>query len=68
MNNEWQPIETAPKDEMILLYGKIKDKNKIGIGSYYYALKFFVIEDGKGCYKLDATHWMPLPKPPETTQ
>jgi hypothetical protein len=59
LTDKWQPIETAPKDEMIL-----------GYADGMMRLLFF---EG-GVWKLvgatieanwfEATHWMPLPSPP----
>ena len=75
--NEWQPIETAPKDGRLILatndFGGMvlcwwgKDYND---ESY----EGWLSGDGDGYSTglyyspLNPTHWMPLPKPPETTQ
>ena len=71
--NEWQPIETAPKDgTRILVYN----------GSIYVAAweeATMTLKEKKdwvySCYSLNGwnyyeivyepTHWMPLPKPPD---
>jgi len=51
----WQPIETAPKGQEILVYSPLNGG-------------FISVEDwGKYC-KYNSpmwTHWMPLPEPPE---
>lgn len=73
---EWQPIETAPKDDLVLL----SDGFTVGEGFWH---------DGSECYghrgiagwfwesdranlliasNAHATHWMPLPPPPEQTK
>ncbi|KAF1698319.1 hypothetical protein CSC62_05260 [Pseudoxanthomonas jiangsuensis] len=46
---EWRPIETAPRDELVLVYDY--RKNQFTVGGVY-----------KFTY---ATHWMHLPIPPE---
>lgn len=54
---QWQPIETAPKDQTdILTFSK---EGKIDVG--YWENEFWC--DGDYSY-WEATHWMPLPKPP----
>ena len=66
-NNEWQPIETAPKKSgtRVLLYFPAKENilpveimisNTMGENDVIWKLN-----DGG---TLTATHWMPLPKPP----
>jgi hypothetical protein len=64
---EWRPIETAPSEEAILVYGG--DCEYAASASKY-------IEDDEELWLIDGaqnahgeiarpTHWMPLPKPPE---
>lgn len=60
---EWQPIETAPKDEPFLVhlaYGYVT-RGWFVNGKYFAADSF-----GPGGKSEDTrpTHWMPLPKPP----
>jgi hypothetical protein len=58
----WQPIETAPKDREILLYGKRRFTDGIAQGAW----------NSGGAMHLphwmgdvtQPTHWMPLPSPP----
>lgn len=58
--NEWQPIETAPRDKAVLLFGD---------GKFEVAIWFFgdwgtagsVLGDRIGFHP---AHWMPLPEPP----
>jgi hypothetical protein len=65
----WQPIETAPKNKrlLILSHGEVC----IGSWAHRFASDKPYLGELTGwldCdnYELDgATHWMPLPKPPE---
>ena len=59
-NNGWQPIETAPKDGTYILLAESKTK-EVFEGSYFGGFWF---NSGGDC--VYATHWMPLPAPPET--
>lgn len=73
IEREWLPIETAPKDECIIVcfdepfFGKIIKEMHIG---------FFDSEENKFMFHtpftpllnkeiLRPTHWMPLPTPPK---
>lgn len=67
--SEWQPIETAPKDERQFLV--VQEDGDIWIVSRGYAERLNPKESGCGCCSdqiYDATHWMPLPKPPGADQ
>lgn len=60
----WFPIETAPKDEMFIWAYRREGKWSIG-------LAYRNVSGGWSCaYGSDApkhaTHWAPLPSPPET--
>ena len=70
----WQPIETAPKDETEILVHCI---NYEGESEGCYVARFFqnewrtIANIRLNCDDVDIsdsvypTHWMPLPKPPE---
>lgn len=69
---DWQPIETAPKDAgNILLAVRVGKLRKVTIGwwgSGYYDRATKSYRGGWGdahSRDLIATHWMPLPPPPE---
>ena len=55
----WQPIETVPYRQNVLLYSKPYGYNKTGDFVVGYANKEYV---GNPEYKY--THWRPLPEPP----
>ena len=64
----WQPIETAPRDgTQVLVYARVLHPEKWGIyldpkicaASYHPDAGWCV------CEVRDATHWRPLPAPPE---
>lgn len=60
-NNEWQPIETAPKDgtEILLL-----SKCDMGVCYWCSERSFTGWTVGWGMVFRNPTHWMPLPKLP----
>lgn len=62
----WQPIETAPKDgTRILVYRKLErgyEHRRVGVD-------LFVNDNWrKSRLFMPPTHWMPLPKPPQSSQ
>jgi len=73
--SEWQPIATAPKDEsFIIVFARWGwDYYYAPTGGPYQAIASFDKDSGRFIqttenpyedYSTDATHWMPLPKPP----
>lgn len=59
--NNWQPIEAAPKDATnILIYSVGFEKHVIG----YWNMHVDSWQAQKGVYINHPTHWMPLPQPP----
>jgi hypothetical protein len=75
---EWQPIETAPRDGMVLLFrpsayewGKVApgrhndDRHAIRPRPYWEMwLKIGGVWESR---EWPPTHWMPLPQPPKDT-
>ena len=59
--NEWQPIETAPKDSVVFLAWRKHATHPLMV-RYEPSYDWFANYDGEHVY--DLTHWMPLPKPP----
>lgn len=59
--NEWQPIETAPKDNTVFLAWRKHATHPLMV-RYEPSYDWFANYDGEHVY--DLTHWMPLPKPP----
>jgi len=60
MTDEWQPIETAPKDEMILGYADGMMRLVMAEGGYWMQVGA-TIESGW----FNPTHWMRLPEQPQ---
>ena len=54
---EWQPIETAPKDVVLLL-------GWYGFGDKWETCTDYYHNSRGGWLHGQATHWMPLPEPP----
>ena len=63
---EWRPIETAPKDELILasVNGEVRLVSW-GKTSHVPMYGFCLADQGMEEYDMcSPTHWMPLPPPP----
>jgi Protein of unknown function (DUF551) len=60
----WQPIETAPENEMVLIW----DGEHVYTASYEYKheMQTQVWLESNDFWISDVTHWMPLPEPPNT--
>lgn len=63
---EWQPIETAPKDDLFDVLATYYDLSGAKIRKRYVN----IWHDGVGfvcggTYLSGVTHWMPLPPPPK---
>jgi hypothetical protein len=67
----WQPIETAPKDRLILVYCPHKADNGYSLYCAFYDegnsgfRKGPRFKEPSGFYNIPATHWMSLPAPPD---
>lgn len=72
--SEWQPMETAPKDDMILVW---TENDCVGLAEYrtdYDPAGWYAIQDGFICqtdikgerlfWLLLPTHWMAVPPAP----
>jgi hypothetical protein len=60
----WQPIETAPKDEIVLIVFICSCSQEVALGSHAFGDNWEVRDrdyDDTVC----PTHWMPLPEPPK---
>jgi len=66
---QWQPIETAPHGVDVLLYcpdmGCQTNRERIELGAYSTGRR--IGGTSSMSYHSWATHWMPLPTPPEAT-
>lgn len=65
-NNDWLPIETAPKDETPVLVCYKNDYDGKIIQVVARRGKMWINENIYIAYgdKFEPTHWMPLPNPP----
>lgn len=61
--NGWEPIETAPKDgTLVLLFCPSQFTGDYQIVGLWERGNW---RDPDECQPIEATHWMPLPMPPE---
>lgn len=58
--SEWQPIETAPTNERVLVYESFNGSFDIHIVKWFNG--YWESNMGAQFYP---THWMPLPEPPK---
>jgi hypothetical protein len=56
---QWQPIETAPKNQSILVHWQLASPYDQGL----ITVSLFT-DDNHSPGEDKATHWMPLPEPP----
>lgn len=62
---EWQPIETAPEaGKRLLFFPAVPPKRQGGIGMD----AMMKVDFGTGGQFRKATHWMPLPEPPQSSE
>ena len=59
--SDWQPIETAPKETIVLVFDP--DEGVV-TGSLWFSE--WALDPGTRADLLHPTHWMPLPAPPTT--
>ena len=72
MANEWQPIESAPRDAHILLYGPMEPHDQLGSRGPMIFSGYWDVIDSAWCSTgstwtgpfYTPTHWMPLPAEP----
>jgi hypothetical protein len=62
MNDDWQPIETAPEGGYLVLvypnyHGAVTCAHRDDNGIWR--------DDLEGNFEIQPTHWMPLPEPPK---
>lgn len=67
--DDWQPFETMPEDEFVL----ITFTNRWGYPRVHEAVKYTTEDGDEVVYTVyeqnvinSVTHWMPLPEPPKT--
>jgi hypothetical protein len=64
---EWQPIETAPPYEDILMMVMLEGKyQKCQVASFIIPRDTPIYVNW--CWTVSPTHWMPLPEPPKETE
>ena len=70
--SDWQPIESAPKDQHVLLFATVPPTDSLDMGGPVILSGYWDAMDDAWCSTLatvfgpfvDPTHWMPLPPPP----
>jgi hypothetical protein len=73
--NNWQPIDTAPKDgTKVWVYGCFDGAEKGFMATAHYCTQddygdgWIFVGMNPGTWKYKLTHWQPLPQPPEATK
>jgi hypothetical protein len=70
--SEWQPIETAPLNQRVLLFGPVTSELHDEPGAPMVCTGYRM-RPGNACFadpveyysvNIEASHWMPLPAPP----
>jgi hypothetical protein len=61
---QWQPIETAPRDGRLILCLR-RDGKMVTGWRFNPSSRTDVIFSLPGKWEVHASHWMPLPEPPE---
>lgn len=59
----WHPAETAPTDEMVLIWHRVEGAQAVGFASRCPTTGWW----DEGGLRVSPSHWMPLPKGPEVT-
>ena len=60
---EWHPIETAPKDTLVLLFGA--KRSEMVVGMFHTRDGWVIDTPSEWASMYTPTHWMPLPQPPK---
>jgi hypothetical protein len=63
---QWQPVETAPKDVSVLLYGA--KRLEVCVGMHHSRDGWVTDTTSEWASMYPPTHWMPLPAAPEKGQ
>lgn len=66
LQQRWKPIETAPRDEQVLVYMQVIDA--IDIAHKPEGLSSWISGGGTKWPAAAVSHWMPLPPPPTNTE
>ena len=63
---QWQPIETAPRDGVILCYDHEWSEDGVALAENYDGEWWQICERDDNTRHFTPTHWMPIPQPPES--
>lgn len=72
MDDEWRPIETAPRDRSVLLWCPADQRQRVGewsksvdTGDEAWRFATFWLDETFHVLLCNPTHWRPLPTPPD---
>ena len=60
---KWQPIDSAPNDQVVLIYGP--RGVEVGLRHLYASARLYWVSNWTPIEGYQPTHWMPLPEPPK---